>query len=239
MGLSFAGEPVTTSARPMKTLDLSFNLNLNRSLFASVILHGSFLVGSLFLMEPASIPLPVGVELKYGDGGEVQAPQIEENSAKSATRPLLQQEDTEAPSVKQEEKPTAEQVLPTEVAKTAGSLAGTSDKGALTGRSGVVGGVEVSPEERYLYEIKTLLERRKRYPLLARKMGQSGKVTMRFTLAADGSVMESEVVERAPYDSLNKAAQDLVQGIHGLKPFPQEITRTTWSITVPIEYMLN
>ncbi len=74
---------------------------------------------------------------------------------------------------------------------------------------------------------------------MAKKLGQTGKVVMRFTLSADGSVVSSEVIEKAPYESLNKAATELVQSINGLKPFPKEVHRASWVMTVPIEYQLN
>lgn len=147
-------------------------------------------------------------------------------------------DDSEGPSIKNEKTPVAA-AQETSTAKSLGTQTGTSDRGALQGREGVANGSEVSPEERYLYELKKLLEHRKRYPPMAKKMGQTGRVTLKFTLNADGSLQESEIVEKAPYESLNKAAHDLVKSISGLKPFPDEIQKTSWVITVPIEYSLN
>lgn len=212
--------------------------NTNVSLILSVLLHGGLFALALGMAAPSVVPLPVGVELMYGDGGTVQAPKQEEVvKAPKAKAPVVV-DNSDGPAIKTEKVTEASQEqMPT--GKTAGSLAGTSDKGALEGREGVANGIEVSPEQRYLYEIKKLLERRKRYPMLAKKMGQTGKVTMRFTLAQDGSLLTSEVLEKAPYDTLNQAAHDLVKGIHGMKPFPQEIQKTSWVITVPIEYVLN
>lgn len=214
------------------------SLNLNRSVIISASLHGGLFVLALGMAAPEVVPLPVGVELMYGDGGTIQAPKQEEIKAAPKVKVPVVVDNSEGPAVKTEKVTEAPQEqIPT--GKTAGSLAGTSDKGALEGREGVANGIEVSPEQRYLYEIKKLLERRKRYPVLARKMGQTGKVTMRFTLGQDGSLLTSEIVEKTPYESLNQAAHDLVKGIHGMKPFPNEIQRTSWSITVPIEYVLN
>ncbi|UXR66033.1 TonB family protein [Bdellovibrio bacteriovorus] len=212
--------------------------NMNVSLILSVLLHGGLFVLALVMAAPGVVPLPVGVELMYGDGGTVQAPKQEEVVKAPKVKALAVVDNSDGPAIKTEKITEAPQEqIPT--GKTAGSLAGTSDKGALEGREGVANGIEVSPEQRYLYEIKKLLERRKRYPMLAKKMGQTGKVTMRFTLAQDGSLLASEVLEKAPYDTLNQAAHDLVKGIHGMKPFPHEIQKTSWVITVPIEYVLN
>ncbi|WII73861.1 TonB family protein [Bdellovibrio sp. 22V] len=214
------------------------SLNLNKSVALSALLHGSAFIVALGLAVPEVSPLPVGVELMYGDGGEIAAPKVEEIKTPKVKAPVVA-DDSEGPAIKTKKSQSQPEPQQTSSGKVAGSLQGASDKGALQGREGVANGSEVSPEERYLYEIKKLLERRKRYPVMAKKMGQTGKVTMRFTLAADGSLVTSEVVEKTPYDSLNQAAHDLVKGIHGMKPFPQEIQRTTWVITVPIEYVLN
>lgn len=215
-----------------------FALNINRSLVLSVLLHGGLFVLAIGMATPEVVPLPVGVELMYGDGGTVQAPKLEQEIQAPKVKAPVVVDNSEGPSIKAE-KVSAAASEPMPSGQTAGSLAGTSDKGALEGREGVANGTEVSPEQRYLYEIKKLLERRKRYPMLAKKMGQTGKVTMRFTLAQDGSLLASEIVEKAAYETLNQAALDLVKGIHGMKPFPHEIQRTSWSITVPIEYVLN
>ncbi|WP_295900950.1 energy transducer TonB [uncultured Bdellovibrio sp.] len=214
------------------------SLNINKTILLSALLHGGAFVLGLSLAAPEIVPLPVGVELMYGDGGQEQAPKIE--AAKPVKiKTAVVADDSDAPALKNEKVETTQEPQQASTGKTMGSVAGTSEKGALEGREGVANGTEVSPEERYLYEIKKLLERRKRYPVMAKKMGHTGKVTMRFTLAADGSLQESEVVEKTPYDSLNKAAHELVKGIDKMKPFPQEIQKTSWVITVPIEYSLN
>lgn len=216
------------------------SFNIQRSVVISAGIHiGLFLLAVTLGSAPTSVPLPVGVELKYGDGGAVEAPKEMAVTPASKVKAAVVADTSEAPAINSEkvEKAAAVQELPT--GKTRGSLAGTSDKGALEGREGVVNGSEVSPEQRYLYEVRKLLERRKRYPMMAKKMGQVGRVMVRFTLAQDGSLQESEIIEKAPHESLNKAAQELVQGIDKMKPFPEEIQKTSWVITVPIEYSLN
>ncbi len=212
-------------------------LNINKSVFLSAVLHGAFFLLGLSLAGPQGEPLPVGVELMYGEGGTERTPKVDDVKVVKS-QPSVVTNDSEAPTVKSKEVAAASQETSSS-GKALGSTAGTSERGALEGREGVANGVEVSSEQRYLYEIKTLLERRKRYPVMAKKMGHTGKVTMRFTLTADGSLTESEIVEKAPHETLNQAALDLVRGISGMKPFPREIQRTSWSITVPIEYVLN
>lgn len=219
----------------------SFSINIRKSVVLSTVIHGGLFALALSAGAPQQEPLPVGVELMYGEGGQEATPVVKEAPrTKSIPRPAVVADDSDAPALKQEKVAAVESApAPTASGKSMGSLAGTSDKGALEGREGVANGTEVSPEQRYLYEVRKLLERRKRYPMMAKKMGHTGKVLMRFTLAQDGSLQTTEIVEKTPYESLNKAAHELVQGIDKMKPFPEEIQKTSWVITVPIEYSLN
>ncbi|NUN04978.1 MAG: energy transducer TonB [Bdellovibrio sp.] len=217
-----------------------FSFNIQKSVVISAGIHVAlFLIAVTIGSVPTSVPVPVGVELKYGDGGDVAAAKEKTVVQPAKVKPAVVADASDAPAVKNEkvEKVAAQEVTP--AGKTSGSLAGTSDKGASEGREGVANGSEVSPEQRYLYEVRKLLERRKRYPMMAKKMGQVGRVLVRFTLAQDGSLQASEIIEKAEHEALNKAAHELVQGIDKMKPFPEEIPKTSWVITVPIEYSLN
>lgn len=214
-----------------------FSINPKSSMGLSAVLHAGLLALAFLIAVPeVSLP-PLGVELMMGSEDGVKSAQPQKVEKIQAPQAVVDTS-SEGPAIKEEKTTTVAQ--PVATSQAAGSSAGTSDKGATAGREGVANGnAEASPEERYLYELKKLLERRKRYPMMAKKMGQSGKVTMRFTLSADGSLTAAEVVEKSQYESLNQAAIDLVKGIDGMKPFPKEIDRSSWSITVPIEYHLN
>lgn len=205
----------------------------------SALLHVGIFGAVLWSSAKSDLsPLPLGVEVQYGDSFEATdirtvkaTPQVANTVAVS--------DDSDAPVLdkKKEDKPQV-------AAKAAssekfGNPEGNSEKGALTGRMGVANGTEVSVEERYIYELRKLMERRQIYPSMARKMGHTGTVTVRFTLSSDGSLVASEVVEKTPYESLNRAALETVKAIHGMKPFPREIQRASWQIEAPIEYSLN
>lgn len=214
----------------------TFSLNLNKTLIVSVLLHAGFFAAAVVLSVKTIPPRPLGVELAY-DATPVTSQVLTTPAAASATPTKVP---VAAARVEKEDFTLKNKASQETVYKAAvPTTSTTAQSGALSGREGVSQGAEVSPEDRYLYELKKLLERRKSYPMIARKMGHMGTVMMRFTLKADGTLAESEVVAKAPYETLNQAASSLVQGINGLKPFPQEIKRDSWSITVPIEYTLN
>ncbi|WP_253715570.1 energy transducer TonB [Bdellovibrio bacteriovorus] len=207
-------------------------MNINKTLIASTLLHAGFFAAAVLFSAKVIKPLPLGVELAYDAVPSTPKSVPASSALKKVTSPVVIEKDDITTKAKE--------VVPVAVAPQAASSVGTvAQSGALSGREGVATGSEVSPEDRYLYELKKLLERRKNYPLMARKMGHTGTVTMRFTLKPDGTLAGSEVVGKAPYESLNQAAVTLVEGINGMKPFPQEIRKDSWSITVPIEYTLK
>lgn len=212
----------------------TLSMNINKTLIVSTLLHAGFFAAAVLFSAKVIKPLPLGVELAYDAAPSIpkSVPALASAALKKVTAPTVIEKDDVTTKAKE--------VVPVAVEPQAASAMGSvAQSGALSGREGVATGSEVSPEDRYLYELKKLLERRKNYPLMARKMGHTGTVTMRFTLKADGTLAGSEVVGKAPYESLNQAAVTLVEGINGMKPFPQEIRKDSWSITVPIEYTLK
>jgi periplasmic protein TonB len=77
------------------------------------------------------------------------------------------------------------------------------------------------------------LEAHKSYPEVARRQGQEGTVTLRFTVAADGSVLDVAVVTGSGSQVLDNAAQQM---LHGARlPAP----RTELSRVVRIRYRLE
>lgn len=219
------------------------SLNLKSSVSLSVLIHGGlFALCLVWGARDVTVPLPVGVELMYGDSPSASlVPVAAKVPAKLSVPPKISVVHDDGVSIDKDlAKPEiASEPLVASVAQTLGNPNGGSEKGALEGREGVRNGQEVSAEDRYLFELRKLLERKKRYPMMARKMGHEGRVLVSFTLAPDGSVTKSEVVEKAEFESLNEAAHELVKSIHGAKPFPEEIHKTTWNITLPIDFSLN
>lgn len=97
---------------------------------------------------------------------------------------------------------------------------------------------ELNAIERYGLELRQVLEQRKKYPPLARKLQQEGRVLVRFRLGADGRILEAEIIGKTEHDLLNRAARGLIQEVDGLKPLPMDLKKTSWDFVVPIEYRL-
>lgn len=118
------------------------------------------------------------------------------------------------------------------------SSGGTQSIQSGTGQFGVENGRKADLEERYTIELRQLIEKNKTYPLIAKKLGHQGRVLVRFVLNASGEVQKSEIISGASSEVLNKAALDLIVKISGLKPFPEELSKSTWEFEIPIEYKM-
>lgn len=97
----------------------------------------------------------------------------------------------------------------------------------------------LSVKEAYENSVRIELERAKRYPPMAKRLNQTGKVTVRFTVTKDGSVQNPALVAGSPFPTLNQAAEALVQSMKKFQPIPDELKALSWDFTVPIEYKLE
>ena len=68
----------------------------------------------------------------------------------------------------------------------------------------------------YFTMVRIKIESRKQYPLSARRNQQQGKVVVRFTIMADGSVRGLELARACPHASLNEAA---LKAVRSASPF--------------------
>ncbi|MBX3018794.1 MAG: energy transducer TonB [Bdellovibrionaceae bacterium] len=124
------------------------------------------------------------------------------------------------------------------------TVAQTSEESGPSGSAGAsevygtANGIEVSAQERYRIELQAMLEKKKQYPLLAKRLRQQGKVLVKFTLRRDGSVAAAELVSTSEFETLNKAARELISQISGLKPFPDEVKKQQWVFVLPVEYRM-
>jgi protein TonB len=74
--------------------------------------------------------------------------------------------------------------------------------------------------ERYLKEVMRKLERHLRYPLAARLAGETGRVSVRFSVAPDGSVHSIALQRSSGHPALDAAALDAVRRAAPFPPSP-------------------
>lgn len=98
---------------------------------------------------------------------------------------------------------------------------------------------QLSLEEAYVAAVRQELERHKSYPAVARRLGQTGRVVLRFKVGSDGAVLESALVSKSNFGSLNTSAEGILAALKKFQPIPAELKRLSWEFTVPIEYRLE
>ena len=69
-------------------------------------------------------------------------------------------------------------------------------------------------------------------------MEQTGIVKVRLRINAKGEFLNVEVVEPSPYEALNRAALDLVNGLGKFKPLPSSY-RGSGEFDFPIRYSIE
>lgn len=94
-------------------------------------------------------------------------------------------------------------------------------------------------EDSYKAKLRSAIEAKKHYPARARRMRQQGTVTLSLTMRRDGTVDNVSVLESSGSKILDKAAMDSVRSIDGQIPFPENIQRQQWTLTVPLKFSLR
>ena len=91
---------------------------------------------------------------------------------------------------------------------------------------------------RYLARVAALLEKAKRYPLLARRRGQEGTAVVRFSIGADGTLSGLEVARSSGARLLDEAAMDMVRRAAPFPPVPAELGGAL-VLSVPVVFELR
>lgn len=91
----------------------------------------------------------------------------------------------------------------------------------------------------YNTELGAWLQANKKYPKLARRLGQEcDNIVVEFNIYPDGRLDDVVVKEKCQYDVLNQAAIDLVKASSPFKPFPANFPNTPIKRIQPISYKL-
>jgi protein TonB len=216
-------------------------LPLSRSLLLSALFHGVlFVVFGASLQsqwQEIKVLTPKGIMLEMGSfqaTGTMAKTVPAKAPAKMVAKPVLN-----SPYYHTKNQPHPEVKEGETQGNKLNQLGNATTSSAGSGPLGDPNGVAVQATERYLYELKLLIEQRKIYPAQARMMGQTGKVVVRFVVHQDGTIDQAEIIEASPFTKLNEAALKLIQNVKQFKAIPAEIGKDQWILNVPIHYTLN
>ncbi|NQZ00910.1 MAG: energy transducer TonB [Bdellovibrionales bacterium] len=97
----------------------------------------------------------------------------------------------------------------------------------------------LSPElQRYFTELRMDIERRKKYPKLAKRLRQSGRVILKFEIGKSGKIENVYVDEPSPFKALNDSAKKLLTNLKGEYPLPSAIKAERIEVKLPVSYRL-
>jgi protein TonB len=102
---------------------------------------------------------------------------------------------------------------------------------------------QANVEQAYLYELRNeiLMHAQHTYPRRAKRRRWEGVVTLSFTLLPSGKILGLSIQESSSRQILDDAATSILQSKmrNQFQPFPAEITRKEWEITIPVSYHLR
>lgn len=215
------------------------------SFLISLILHAAILLAIGGMAADPNASVPFGVRRLGGavtieiDEGKTAAP------APRASKPPV----TDAGGVTVKKKPVeaVKPSSPESVSESAESSSGANETARLghadgqsaSGALGSASGRSADLRDRYLYELRVLLEGRKVYPRAARHLRETGRVVVRFRVQADGGIHDVQIAAPSSYSRLNEAAVALVSGVRRYKPLPSDLGADPLLVEVPIDYVLQ
>lgn len=103
--------------------------------------------------------------------------------------------------------------------------------GSGSGKGSLLGG--------YLQNVRSLLEKQKNYPMMARRQNQEGVVVLQFTISSSGQIEGARVRRSSGYNLLDHAARETLRRVGRFPPFPAELKRRQLTIEIPLAYRLE
>lgn len=91
----------------------------------------------------------------------------------------------------------------------------------------------------YILKVRKRIERKKGYPGESRRKGEEGTVTVSFVLDFRGNLLSAEVVSSSGHEALDTAAVTTVRDASPYPPFPEELTKESLSLNIPIRYEIR
>lgn len=108
-----------------------------------------------------------------------------------------------------------------------------------TARESASPGAQTQAQTTYEQYVRAQIAQRKTYPPLARRLGQTGQVVVKFRVEASGQVTNAEVLHQSPYETLNRDAQKILSALSRLEPIPQELGKSHWDFVIGVDYKLE
>lgn len=90
----------------------------------------------------------------------------------------------------------------------------------------------------YVSKIRAMVEDKKKYPTLAKKLKQQGKVKIILTLNSEGELKEFSYLEKSSYQLLNNAVEKAVYDVDQYPSIPKELASPSAKIILNFDFIL-
>ena len=94
-------------------------------------------------------------------------------------------------------------------------------------------------ETKYLAKVRATIEKNKIYPKAAKRLNQTGKVNVNFDILKSGEIRNVKVLGKSSFAKLDEASIELLIKISNFDEIPEELKKSVWNITIPIDYSMN
>ncbi len=206
-------------------------LHLSLLLMGALFFEGEAMKKSLGL-KVVSFKVAAGV---YLGGGESPAKPTAPKKVKPVPKKIAN-----APSVHPLKK---EEVFPMQAEETqetgsTGTGFGKPGSNPGNGTGSAFGNALADLKTIYKAELKNLIDSKTTYPAVARRLGQTGVVTVAFKLLQDGTITNVRIENSSGNTRLDGAALEAVKKVGKYKAIPSELNSKTMDLTVPINFQL-
>ncbi|MEV9528541.1 TonB family protein [Aliarcobacter butzleri] len=94
-------------------------------------------------------------------------------------------------------------------------------------------------ETKYLAKVRATIEKNKIYPKAAKRLNQTGKVNVNFDILKSGEIRNVKVLGKSSFAKLDEASIELLIKISSFDEIPEELKKSVWNVTIPIDYSIN
>lgn len=94
-------------------------------------------------------------------------------------------------------------------------------------------------ETKYLAKVRATIEKNKIYPKAAKRLNQTGKVNVNFDILKNGEIRNVKVLGKSSFAKLDEASIELLIKISNFDEIPEELKKSVWNVTIPIDYSIN
>ncbi|MCG3670020.1 TonB family protein [Aliarcobacter butzleri] len=94
-------------------------------------------------------------------------------------------------------------------------------------------------ETKYLAKVRATIEKNKIYPKAAKRLNQTGKVNVNFDILKNGEIRNVKVLGKSSFVKLDEASIELLIKISNFDEIPEELKKSVWNVTIPIDYSIN